>query len=150
MSTPRTRTDRPLNVSYLVVGLIFLGIAGSWALHASGVVDTGDVQWLIPLVLVGAGLIGLVAFTAKGLTRGRGDERYDDEGYDDEGYDDMRDDEQELDLYRGEPYATGHVDPSDQTGGIDETAETDPTSETDPTGETDQQDHTTRIEGEEK
>ena len=63
---------RPLNVSYLVVGLIFLGISGSWALHASGAVDTSDVQWLMPLVLVGAGAIGLIAFTAKGLTRGRG------------------------------------------------------------------------------
>ena len=71
MSTPRTLSDRPLNVSYLVVGLIFLGISGSWALHASGAVDTGDVQWLMPLVLVGAGVIGLVAFTAKSLTRGR-------------------------------------------------------------------------------
>jgi hypothetical protein len=69
MSTP---ANRPLNVSYLVVGLIFLGISGSWALHASGAVDTGDVQWLMPLVLVGAGVIGLIAFTAKGLTRGRG------------------------------------------------------------------------------
>jgi hypothetical protein len=71
MSTPKSPNARPLNVSYLVVGLIFLGIAGSWALHASGAVDTGDVQWLMPLVLVGAGVIGLVAFTAKGLTRGR-------------------------------------------------------------------------------
>ena len=102
MSTPRTSTDRPLNVSYLVVGLIFLGIAGSWALHASGVVDTADVQWLIPLVLVGAGLIGLVAFTAKGLARGR-DERIDD----DPG----------LDLYDEAPYAPiDRTDPTDLTG----------------------------------
>jgi hypothetical protein len=104
VSTPRTRTDRPLNVSYLVVGLIFLGIAGSWALHASGVVDTGDVQWLIPLVLVGAGLIGLVAFTAKGLARSR-DERVDDEPG--------------LDLYDEAPYA-----PTDQTDQTDQTDRT--------------------------
>ena len=62
---------RPVNVSYLVVGLIFLGISGSWALQASGAVDTAQVQWLLPLVLVGAGIVGLVAFAAKGLSRGR-------------------------------------------------------------------------------
>ena len=88
MSTPRTRTTRPLNVSYLVVGLVFLGIAGSWALRASGVVGAADVQWLLPLVLVGAGVIGLVAFTAKGLARGR-DERLDEEP--------------DLDLYDDQP-----------------------------------------------
>jgi hypothetical protein len=61
----------PLNVSYLVVGLIFLGIAGSWALHTSGVVDTEGIEWLIPAVLVAAGAIGLVAFAAKGISRSR-------------------------------------------------------------------------------
>jgi hypothetical protein len=66
----RSRTTRPLNVSYLVMGLVFLGIAGSWALRAGGVVDTSQMQWLVPLVLVCAGVIGLVAFTARGL-RGR-------------------------------------------------------------------------------
>ena len=71
----------PLNVSYLVVGLIFLGIAGSWALHSSGVVDTEGVEWLIPAVLVAAGAMGLVAFAAKGISRSRRtdgtDETYD-------------------------------------------------------------------------
>ena len=91
MSTPKSSNSRPLNVSYLVVGLIFLGISGSWALRASGAVDTGDVQWLMPLVLVGAGVIGLVAFTAKGLTRGR--------------HEAVEDDEPGLDLY-GTSYET--------------------------------------------
>lgn len=58
----------PVNVSYLVVGLVFLGIAGSWALRESGVVDVGEVQWLLPLTLVMAGVIGLVAFAAKGIS----------------------------------------------------------------------------------
>lgn len=66
MSTPRTH---PLNVSYLVVGLVFLGLAGSWALRETGVVDLGEVRWLFPLTLVVAGLVGLVALVAKGLSR---------------------------------------------------------------------------------
>ncbi len=61
----------PLNVSYLVVGLAFLGIAGSWALSAADVVDAGDVGWMIPLSLVAAGAIGLVAFIARGTRRSR-------------------------------------------------------------------------------
>lgn len=62
----------PLNVSYLVIGLVFLGIAGSWALRAARLIDTSDVQWLVPLSLVIAGAIGLVAFAAKGITRSPG------------------------------------------------------------------------------
>ena len=66
MSTPRTH---PLNVSYLVVGPVFLGIAASWALREAGVVDLGEVRWLFPLTLLVAGGVGLVAMAAKGLTR---------------------------------------------------------------------------------
>ena len=66
MSTPRTY---PLNVSYLVVGLVFLGLAASWALKEAGVVDLAEVRWLFPLTLVLAGVIGLVAMAAKGLAR---------------------------------------------------------------------------------
>ena len=62
----------PLNVSYLVVGLVFLGISGSWALRAAGAVDRGDTHWMVPAVLLLAGVVGLVAVAAKGLGRGRG------------------------------------------------------------------------------
>lgn len=79
----------PLNVSYLVLGLVFVGISGSWALHSSGVVDTSQIRWLLPLTLVVAGVLGLVAFAAKGLGR--------------------RDEEPR------EPYDTHH-DPYDETG----------------------------------
>ena len=61
----------PLNVAYLVMGLVFLGIAGSWALHAGGVIDAAQAGWVLPLVLVLAGVIGLVAFTARAASRRR-------------------------------------------------------------------------------
>jgi hypothetical protein len=100
-------SNRPVNVSYLVVGLIFLGISGSWALQASGTVDTAQVQWLLPLVLVGAGIVGLVAFAAKGLSRGREDGSSDEPGAQ-AGFD---------------PYP----DETDQVDLTEETEETDPT-----------------------
>ena len=59
----------PLNVTYLVVGLVFLGLAGSWALRASGLVVLEDADWLLPLMLVAAGVVGLVAAAAKSLRR---------------------------------------------------------------------------------
>lgn len=105
MKTPKTH---PLNVSYLVVGLVFLGIAGSWALRTSGVVDTDDVRWLGPLVLVVAGVIGLVAFAAKGLSRKRHNEPLEEPTY--------------------EPYSPYQGDEVYET---DETDETEPTTRLD-------------------
>jgi hypothetical protein len=67
----RTLKTHPLNVSHLVLGVIFLGIAGFWALRTLGVVDGGDARWLGPLLLVAAGGIGLVGFATK--NRGRDD-----------------------------------------------------------------------------
>lgn len=67
MITDSSRTH-PVNVSYLVVGLVFLGIATSWALRQAGVVDLAEVRWLLPLTLVVAGVVGLVAATVKGLS----------------------------------------------------------------------------------
>lgn len=61
----------PLNVSYLVVGLAFLGIAGSWALHEAGVIGASEVEWLLPLSLVIAGGIGLIAFMARSFRGSR-------------------------------------------------------------------------------
>ncbi len=69
MSTPSTK--RPVNTTYLVVGLVFLGVAGSWVLRETGVMDAESFQWLLPLVLVVAGAAGLVASVAKGIARNR-------------------------------------------------------------------------------
>ena len=67
----RTRLTHPLSVSHLVVGLVFLGVAGSWALRSAGILDSGDFGWMLPLVLVAAGTIGLVALAARTLHRDR-------------------------------------------------------------------------------
>lgn len=72
----------PLNVSYLVVGLVFLGLSGSWLLGEAGVIDLGSIQWLLPATLIAAGTIGLIAFAAKGISsreRPEQDTTYDDE-----------------------------------------------------------------------
>ena len=80
----RTPITHPLNVSYLVVGLVFLGISGSWALRAASIVDNRDVGWLLPSILVAAGVVGLAAFATKGFTRVRAGDSSDSDGYDDD------------------------------------------------------------------
>lgn len=52
-------TKHPLNISYLVMGVVFLGIAASWGLRETGLVDVGELEWLLPLTLVLAGVVGL-------------------------------------------------------------------------------------------
>lgn len=61
---------RGVSVPHLVVGLVFLGIAGSWLLHEVGVIESVQVQWLLPLILVVAGGAGLLAALTRGFTRG--------------------------------------------------------------------------------
>jgi hypothetical protein len=57
------------SVPHLVMGLVFLGIAGAWALHAAAVIGSVEVQWLMPTILVVAGAAGLLASLARGLAR---------------------------------------------------------------------------------
>jgi hypothetical protein len=57
----------PLSVTHLVVGLVFLAIAGSWALRQAGLIELDDLGWLFPLALVVAGGVGLLAAMAKGV-----------------------------------------------------------------------------------
>lgn len=60
---------QPVSVPHLVMGLVFLGIAASWALHAAGVVEDVEVRWLMPTILVAAGAAGLLASVARGVLR---------------------------------------------------------------------------------
>jgi hypothetical protein len=65
----RQQVTHPVNVTYLVVGLVFLAISGSWALRTAGVVNTREFGWVLPLMLVAIGAVGLLASTAKGIRR---------------------------------------------------------------------------------
>jgi hypothetical protein len=72
----------PVKVGYLVTGLVFLGLAGSWALSANGAIDGATASWLLPSILVGAGVIGLVAMLASGVRRSRpGPDTHDRDGF---------------------------------------------------------------------
>ena len=61
---PRSAARRP-SVPHLVLGLVFLGLAGLWALATSGVVSSDD-AWLLPGLLVLAGAAGLLAALVTG------------------------------------------------------------------------------------
>jgi hypothetical protein len=52
---------RPISVSHLVFGLIFLGGAVLWAIGAATDADAPDMAVLGPTVLIGAGVAGLIA-----------------------------------------------------------------------------------------
>jgi hypothetical protein len=54
-------TKRPISVSHLVFGLIFLGAAVLWAVGAATDADAPDVAAVAPAVLIGAGVAGLIA-----------------------------------------------------------------------------------------
>jgi hypothetical protein len=75
MSTPTDTTKasgrHAVNVTHLVMGLVFLGIAGSWALRQLGVISADGGRWMLPVILILAGGAGLVAAVAKGLSRNR-------------------------------------------------------------------------------
>lgn len=60
------------SIPHLVIGLVFLGIAAAWALHAAGVIEPVQAQWVLPLILVVAGAAGLLTTMARGLGQGRG------------------------------------------------------------------------------
>ncbi|HEX3005018.1 MAG TPA: hypothetical protein VHO27_12470 [Angustibacter sp.] len=54
-----------LDVTSLVFGLIFLGVAATWALVQTELVTLPDLSLLGPAVLIVAGVVGLAATLAK-------------------------------------------------------------------------------------
>ncbi len=69
----------PVNVTHLVFGLVFLGIAGTWALREAGVIGLDGFRWVLPAILLAAGAAGLVASIARGVGRGVGRGDHDDD-----------------------------------------------------------------------
>ena len=59
--------SRGVGIPHLVMGLVFIGLAGSWLLNEVGVIESVAVQWLLPLILVVAGAAGLLASVARNL-----------------------------------------------------------------------------------
>jgi uncharacterized membrane protein len=63
--------DTRVKVGHLVTGLVFLGLAGTWALHQAGVIGDVGVGWLMPAILVAAGVIGLLVMFVGSVRRSR-------------------------------------------------------------------------------
>jgi len=55
----------PLDIGPLVFGLVFLGIVAVWGLFELEVVTGADTAWILPVVLIGAGALGVVAALTK-------------------------------------------------------------------------------------
>ena len=72
----------PLSTGYFVAGLVFLGIATSWVLRAADVIDDDGSRWILPVVLIVAGLAGLTASLARSGRRQDRSSAQDDTGYD--------------------------------------------------------------------
>jgi len=67
MNTDLDPRTRPVKIGYLVVGLVFLGLSLTWLLSETGVIEPDGFEWLLPAILLGAGLIGLFASLGRGL-----------------------------------------------------------------------------------
>jgi len=48
------------------LGLVFCGIAFIWLLHAVGALRASDLQWLLPCLLVGVGVLGILVSVLRG------------------------------------------------------------------------------------
>lgn len=66
---PQPPADHSVKVPHLVFGLLFLGVAGIWALGASDVISGEHLAVLGPAVLIIAGVVGLAASLANGRNR---------------------------------------------------------------------------------
>lgn len=64
-------TSRPVSVIHLVLGLVFAGTAAIWLIGNANGTDLPDLATGVPVVLIGAGIIGLVAALAGSGRRSR-------------------------------------------------------------------------------
>jgi hypothetical protein len=64
--------SRPVSIAHLVFGLIFLGGAALWAVGAATDAATPDLALMAPIILIGAGVIGLVAMVVNARRRDAG------------------------------------------------------------------------------
>jgi hypothetical protein len=60
----------PVNVGQLVMGIAFAGMVLVWGLIVGDVVGDDDLQWLMPIPWVSAGIAGLVAMALAARRRG--------------------------------------------------------------------------------
>jgi hypothetical protein len=77
MSDRQTYLRHPLEIAPLVFGLIFLGIVVAWGLFQLDLVSGADAAWILPIVLIAAGALGIVlAATKDRRTRRRYENMY--------------------------------------------------------------------------
>jgi hypothetical protein len=88
---PQPPADRSVKVPHLVFGLLFLGVAGIWALGAIDAISGEHLAVLGPGVLILAGVIGLAATLANGRNRRRRAVEYRPESNDTATYDTAND-----------------------------------------------------------
>ncbi len=70
-TSPQGRQTRPVSVPHLVLGIVFAGIAAIWFLGEA--TDAGLPRTAVgfPVVLIGAGVVGLVAIFANSRRKAR-------------------------------------------------------------------------------
>jgi len=107
---PQPPADHSVKIPHLVFGLLFLGIAGIWALVVTDVINTDSLAILAPAVLIVAGVVGLAVSLASGRNRRN---KHPEQGYDDHQFLDNQDhDNQFLDDQDHDPVA---AEPDDHT-----------------------------------
>jgi hypothetical protein len=64
-------THRPVSIPHLVLGLVFTGIAAVWAIGRATDADLSGTAIGFPVVIVVAGIVGLVASVVGSRSRAR-------------------------------------------------------------------------------
>ena len=62
---------RPANVASLVVGVVCCGVALGWLLLDVDALSLSDLGWLLPAILIGAGVLGVGLSLQRGRRRPR-------------------------------------------------------------------------------